>query len=175
VALACADNGETSVIGTEDRSVDPVRSNEWNDERQPVLNDNLFCAQRIERAYGGVESFWRQGSDWRQGRIKIVDININRCGLFNHLIDAFHRCPQTGVTGKGQGEQSVMEYLSNVRFKGDDQRADDTYRGTQYLTSQDVVEAIFWAATLPAHVNINRIQMMPVTQAFAGFDIRREE
>tara|TARA_R110002124_G_scaffold77169_8_gene206631 strand:- start:7215 stop:7991 length:777 start_codon:yes stop_codon:yes gene_type:complete len=65
--------------------------------------------------------------------------------------------------------------FSNVRFKGDDQRADDTYRGTQYLTSQDVVEAIFWAATLPAHVNINRIQMMPVTQAFAGFDIRREE
>ena len=35
------------------------------------------------------------------------------------------------------------------------------------MTAEDVAEAIFWSCTLPRHVNINRIQLMPVTQAFA--------
>jgi 3-hydroxy acid dehydrogenase / malonic semialdehyde reductase len=36
-----------------------------------------------------------------------------------------------------------------------------------------VAEAIFWCATLPEHVNINRLEMMSVMQSFAGFSIKR--
>jgi 3-hydroxy acid dehydrogenase/malonic semialdehyde reductase len=63
--------------------------------------------------------------------------------------------------------------FSNVRFKGDDAKAAKVYDGTQPLTADDIAEAVFWAATLPAHVNINSIQMMPVCQTFSPLTIKR--
>jgi NADP-dependent 3-hydroxy acid dehydrogenase YdfG len=41
------------------------------------------------------------------------------------------------------------------------------------MTAADVAEQVFWVATLPRHVNINRIQMMPVEQSFGPFAIHR--
>ena len=63
--------------------------------------------------------------------------------------------------------------FSNVRFKGDDEKASKVYDGTQPLTADDVAEAVFWVATLPAHVNINSVQMMPVCQAFGTLAVKR--
>lgn len=64
--------------------------------------------------------------------------------------------------------------FSLVRFHGDADKAAKVYEGTQPLTSEDVAESVFWAASLPAHVNINRIEMMPVCQASGPFVIHRE-
>jgi 3-hydroxy acid dehydrogenase/malonic semialdehyde reductase len=64
--------------------------------------------------------------------------------------------------------------FSNVRFKGDDEKASKVYDGTQPLTAEDVAEAVFWVATLPAHVNINSVQMMPVCQAFGPLAVKRQ-
>ena len=63
--------------------------------------------------------------------------------------------------------------FSNVRFKGDDAKADKTYENTTALTPDDVTEAVWWVATLPKHVNINTVEMMPVTQSFAGLSVHR--
>ncbi|PVZ86643.1 bifunctional NADP-dependent 3-hydroxy acid dehydrogenase/3-hydroxypropionate dehydrogenase YdfG [Serratia sp. S1B] len=63
--------------------------------------------------------------------------------------------------------------FSNVRFKGDDNRVEKTYAGVDSLTAEDVAEAVFWVATLPARVNINTLEMMPVSQSFAGLSIHR--
>lgn len=63
--------------------------------------------------------------------------------------------------------------FSNVRFKGDDDKAGKTYENTTALTPQDVTEAVWWVASLPAHVNINTLEMMPVTQSFAGLSVHR--
>lgn len=63
--------------------------------------------------------------------------------------------------------------FSVVRFKGDKDAADKVYAGTEPLTSDDVAEAVLWATTLPAHVNINRIEMMPTCQAPAGLTVHR--
>ena len=76
------------------------------------------------------------------------------------------------VTNVEPGFSGGTEF-SNVRFKDDDERASKLYEGTQPLTPADVAEAVFWATTLPAHVNINSIQMMPVCQAFAPLAIKR--
>lgn len=64
--------------------------------------------------------------------------------------------------------------FSEVRFHGDAEKAAKVYEGTTPLTSEDIAEAVFWAASLPAHVNINRIEMMPVCQASGPFAIHRE-
>ena len=63
--------------------------------------------------------------------------------------------------------------FSSVRFGGDAARAAKLYDGANALTPEDVAEAVHWAACLPARVNINAIEMMPVTQAFAPLAVHR--
>jgi 3-hydroxy acid dehydrogenase / malonic semialdehyde reductase len=63
--------------------------------------------------------------------------------------------------------------FSLVRFKGDEDRARSVYQGFPPLTAADVAEAIFWCATLPEHVNVNRLELMSVMQSFAGFSVKR--
>jgi 3-hydroxy acid dehydrogenase/malonic semialdehyde reductase len=62
--------------------------------------------------------------------------------------------------------------FSEVRF-GDAARAAAVYQGTEPLTSEDIAEAIAWVVALPAHVNINRIEMMPTCQAPAPLAVKR--
>lgn len=63
--------------------------------------------------------------------------------------------------------------FSNVRFKGDDAKADKTYENTTALSAEDIAEAVWWVATLPKHVNINTLEMMPVSQTYAGLSVHR--
>ncbi|MDR0218743.1 MAG: bifunctional NADP-dependent 3-hydroxy acid dehydrogenase/3-hydroxypropionate dehydrogenase YdfG [Enterobacteriaceae bacterium] len=63
--------------------------------------------------------------------------------------------------------------FSQVRFKGDDEKVNKTYQGADALTPDDIAEAVFWVANLPARVNINTLEMMPVCQTFAGLSIHR--
>ncbi|KDB09098.1 Serine 3-dehydrogenase [Burkholderia sp. lig30] len=63
--------------------------------------------------------------------------------------------------------------FSNVRFRGDDQKAANVYANVQPLTAEDIADTIYWVATRPAHVNINTIEMMPVAQAPAGLAVHR--
>lgn len=63
--------------------------------------------------------------------------------------------------------------FSNVRMKGDDDAAAKVYAGTQPLTAVDIAEAAYWVATLPAHVNINHIEMMPTCQGFGPLAVKR--
>jgi 3-hydroxy acid dehydrogenase/malonic semialdehyde reductase len=63
--------------------------------------------------------------------------------------------------------------FSRIRFHGDELRAAKVYEGTTPLTSEDVAEAVYWAATLPARVNVNLIELMPVDQAFGPLAVSR--
>lgn len=67
----------------------------------------------------------------------------------------------------------VETQFSLARFKGDTERAAKVYAGTKSLTADDVAEAVFWAATLPQHVNINRLEIMPTGQYPAGLAFNR--
>jgi NADP-dependent 3-hydroxy acid dehydrogenase YdfG len=63
--------------------------------------------------------------------------------------------------------------FSRVRFGGDEQKAKATYAGMTPLTAEDIAECIVWCTQLPPHVNINRLEVMPVDQAFGGFAVHR--
>jgi 3-hydroxy acid dehydrogenase/malonic semialdehyde reductase len=63
--------------------------------------------------------------------------------------------------------------FSNVRFKGDDAAAAKVYEGTVPLSAEDIAETAYWIATLPPHININQIEMMPTCQGFSPFTIKR--
>lgn len=62
--------------------------------------------------------------------------------------------------------------FSLVRLK-DRAKADAVYRGVKPISAEDVAETIFWVASLPAHLNINLIEMMPTQQAFGPFAVNR--
>jgi serine 3-dehydrogenase len=61
-----------------------------------------------------------------------------------------------------------------VRTGGDKQASDALYAGVTPMTAGDLAETIWWIATLPSHLNINTIELMPVNQSFAGFAVHRE-
>jgi 3-hydroxy acid dehydrogenase / malonic semialdehyde reductase len=64
--------------------------------------------------------------------------------------------------------------FSLVRFEGDQEKADTVYKGVAPLTAEDIADSVLWCITRPAHVNVNRIELMPVQQAFGPFAIHRE-
>ena len=61
-----------------------------------------------------------------------------------------------------------------VRTRGDQAASDTLYAGAQPITDDDIAEAIHWVASLPPHLNVNRLEVMPVSQSFAGFQIHRD-
>lgn len=103
-------------------------------------------------AYGGSKAFVRQFS---------LNLKADLIGTGVRVTDI-----EPGLTGGTE--------FSNVRFHGDDARAAAIYAGTTPLMPEDVAEAVYWVSTLPAHVNINTLSMMPTCQAFAGQKIVRD-
>ena len=60
-----------------------------------------------------------------------------------------------------------------VRTGGDQAASDRLYAGAQPMTAEDIAGQIWYVATLPPHLNINRLEIMPVSQSFAGFQVHR--
>ncbi|MGC7560921.1 SDR family oxidoreductase [Pasteurella sp. PK-2025] len=63
--------------------------------------------------------------------------------------------------------------FSNVRFKGDDERAAKVYENVQFITPEDIANIVLWANQQPPHVNINRIEVMPVAQSSAPLNVAK--
>ena len=63
--------------------------------------------------------------------------------------------------------------FSEVRFKGDKTKADAVYAGTKFLSADDIAKVICAIIALPEHININEIELMPITQTWAGFHIEQ--
>jgi len=60
------------------------------------------------------------------------------------------------------------------RFKGDAEKAAKVYERANPLNADDIAESVFWATTLPERVNVNRIEIMPVTQGPGALAVHRE-
>ena len=61
-----------------------------------------------------------------------------------------------------------------VRTGGDQAASNALYEGARPMTADDIAGVIHYVATLPPHLNINRLEIMPVSQSFAGFQVHRE-
>jgi 3-hydroxy acid dehydrogenase/malonic semialdehyde reductase len=103
----------------------------------------------------------------------------NVYGATKAFVDQFTLNLRADLVGTGVRATNIAPGMSggtefsNVRFKGDDAAAAKVYQGAMALTPEDVAEAAWWVATLPAHVNINGIEMMPSCQGFSPFTIKR--
>jgi 3-hydroxy acid dehydrogenase / malonic semialdehyde reductase len=95
---------------------------------------------------------------------------------FVHMFSLNLRADLTGtrvrVTDVQPGLVGGTEF-SSVRFKGDQDRVKNMYQGANALTPDDVAEAVHWIAHLPPRVNINTLEMMPVSQTFGPLQVHR--
>ena len=60
-----------------------------------------------------------------------------------------------------------------VRTHGDQAASDALYAGAQPMTATDIADTLWWIANLPPHLNVNRLELMPTSQSFAGFQVHR--
>ncbi len=81
---------------------------------------------------------------------------------------------KTGVRVTDIAPGMAETEFSLVRNKGDQAAADKVYAGTTPMTAEDIAEQIYYVAALPAHLNINRLEIMPVRQAWSPFAIDRD-
>jgi serine 3-dehydrogenase len=101
--------------------------------------------------YGGTKAFVRQFS---------LDL---RCDLAG-----------TGVRVTSIEPGMVETEFTIVRTGGDKAASDALYANMDPMTAEDIAETIWWVATLPPHLNINAIELMPTSQSFAGFTVSRK-
>jgi 3-hydroxy acid dehydrogenase/malonic semialdehyde reductase len=102
--------------------------------------------------YGGTKAFVRQFSlnlraDLVGKNVRVTDIEPGMCG----------------------GSE-----FSQVRFGGDEERAAAVYAGITPLSPEDIAEAASWLVSLPKHMNVNKIEMMPTCQASGPFAVKRK-
>ena len=103
----------------------------------------------------------------------------NVYGASKAFVEQFTRNLRADLVGTGVRATNLAPGLcggtefSNVRFRGDDAAAAKVYAGTVPLTAVDIAEAAYWVATLPAHVNINHLEMMPTCQGYGPLTVKR--
>jgi serine 3-dehydrogenase/3-hydroxy acid dehydrogenase/malonic semialdehyde reductase len=103
----------------------------------------------------------------------------NVYGATKAFVDQFTINLRADLVGTGVRATNLAPGLcggtefSKVRFKGNDKAAAQVYEGTVPLSAADIADAAFWVATLPDHVNINYLEMMPTCQGFSPFAIKR--
>ena len=80
----------------------------------------------------------------------------------------------TGVRVTSIEPGMVETEFTLVRTGGDQAASDALYSGINPMTAQDIADTIHYVATLPAHLNINTLELMPVSQSWAGFAVERQ-
>jgi serine 3-dehydrogenase len=103
----------------------------------------------------------------------------NVYGATKAFVTQFSLGLRSDLHGTGVRVTSLEPGMSETEFmlvrSGWNQAASDAlYKGAHPLKGDDIAEALYWVASLPKHVNINRIEMMPVSQSWPAFQIHRE-
>ena len=102
----------------------------------------------------------------------------NVYGASKAFVQQFSLSLRSDLHGTGVRVTSIEPGMAETEFTlvrtGGDQAASDAlYKDVHPLTAQDIAAAVYWVATQPPHVNINRIEIMPVNQSWAGFQAYR--
>ena len=103
----------------------------------------------------------------------------NVYGATKAFVEQFTRNLRADLVGTGVRATNLAPGLcggtefSNVRYRGDDAAAAKVYEGTVPLTAEDIAETIYWIATLPPHVNITQLEIMPTCQGYGPLNIKR--
>ena len=95
------------------------------------------------------------------------------------FVNHFSLALRADLHGTGVRVTSIEPGMVETEFTtirtGDQATSDAFYKGTHPMTGVDIADILYWVATQPPHLNVNRIELMPVSQSFAGFQVDRED
>ncbi|MCO5936185.1 SDR family oxidoreductase [Mucilaginibacter sp. RB4R14] len=155
------------------QGLDPIQNGSY-DDWETMIDTNIKGLLYVSR----VVSNWMIGNGYGHiinlGSIagKEVYPNGNVYCATKHAVDALNKGMRIDLNDKGIRVSAVHPgavetEFSEVRFKGDKERAKKVYDGFEPLVADDVAETIWFIASRPAHVNINDLIIMPTAQATA--------
>lgn len=149
---------------------------DWNIMVDTNIKGLMYCTRAtlpgmVERNQGHIVNIGSIAGDWpypggnvygaTKAFVKQFSRNL-RADLFGTAIRVTNIEP-----GLAETEFSI------VRFKGDEEKAEKVYDGTHPITSEDIAEMVHWVVSLPPHININCLEVMPVCQTWGPFAIHR--
>ena len=95
------------------------------------------------------------------------------------FVEQFSLCLRADLVGSGIRVTDLLPGMvggtefSHVRFHGDASKAAAVYQNAQPLNEDDITEAVHWVIHLPAHVNVNSLEIMPTCQAPGPLAVKR--
>ncbi len=103
----------------------------------------------------------------------------NVYGASKAFVTQFSQNLRTDLHGSGVRVTSIEPGMAETEFTlvrtgGDQAASDQLYAGAHPITAADIADTIWWIANLPPHLNINRIELMPVSQSAAGLQVARD-
>ncbi|MDB5009863.1 MAG: family NAD(P)-dependent oxidoreductase [Mucilaginibacter sp.] len=161
------------------QGLDPIQKGSY-DDWDTMIDTNVKGLLYVSR----VVSNWMISSGFGHiinlGSIagKEVYANGNVYCATKHAVDALNKGMRIdllpyGIKVTAVHPGAVETEFSEVRFKGDKARAKKVYEGFEPLVADDVAETIWFAASRPAHVNINELTIMPTAQSGASNIFRK--
>lgn len=162
--------------------LDPAQKadlDDWEAMLASNVNGVLYCTRAllpgmIERNRGHIINMGSSAAEWPYPGGNVY----GAAKAFVHQFSMNLRADLLGtairVTDIQPGLVGGTEF-SEVRFKGDVARAQALYKGANPLMPEDIADAVHWVATRPPHVNINTMQLMPVSQAFGPLPVSRRK
>lgn len=151
---------------------------DWNTMVDTNIKGLMYCTRAVlpgmvQRNRGHIINIGSTAGDWpypggnvygaTKAFVKQFSRNL-RADLFGTAVRVTNIEP-----GMAESEFSV------VRFKGDIKKAAKVYEGTRPITPKDIAEMIYWVASRPSHININRLEVMPTGQTWGPLVISRDE
>lgn len=158
---------------------DPVQKGqleEWETMVQTNINGLLYCTHKILPGMIARNSGHIINLGSIAGEFPYPGGNVyGATKAFVHQLSLNMRADLLGTNIRVTNIEPGMcqTEFSEVRFKGDKDKAQAVYNGVQALSADDVAETIEWVMTRPSHVNINVISLMPTQQAFGPFAVNR--
>lgn len=150
---------------------------DWEQMVATNINGLLYCTRAflpgmVTRRRGHVINMSSVAANWPYPGANVYGATKAFVTQFSLNLRADLHGTQVRVTDIEPG--LARTEFSEVRFKGDVEKAAAPYANTRPLVADDIAESVLWAALLPAHVNINRIEIMATDQAFGPFPIHRQ-
>ncbi|UCD31425.1 MAG: SDR family oxidoreductase [Desulfobacterales bacterium] len=151
---------------------------DWNTMVDTNIKGLLFCTravlpEMVRRNQGHIVNIGSVAGDWPYP-------GGNVYGATKAFVKQFSRNLRTDLFGTAVRVTNIEPGMAEsefsvVRFKGEIEKAAKVYEGARPIIPEDIAEMIYWVASRPPHININRLEVMPTCQTWAPLAISRDD
>jgi 3-hydroxy acid dehydrogenase/malonic semialdehyde reductase len=151
---------------------------EWETMVDTNIKGLMYCTRSllpgmVERNRGHIINIGSVAGNWAYPGGNVYGATKAFVKVFSQNLRSDLLGAQVRVTNIEPG--LAQSEFSTVRFRGDVKKAAQVYAGTEPLTPDDIANIIYWVVSLPTHVNINSIEVMPTCQTWGPFAIHRKQ